>query len=436
MVARKYVPFFTYLVWQVLMFSLSVSNLSIYGQQNDKDEELEVKDILVVENFEEPLGFQFELYESSKGKSYLEDGVFVLEAYTDSGMSRYIEFDMPKEPDEMIIHAKMKLTKGRSMGLIFLFEDWDNYGWFLLDNDGNLSLGFVDEAQTYYIVRSVPVFSYYPKDFNDVKIVQTDRSIKVYVNGYVELTNRAVPLEGKNFGFIVSGHSAMAVDEFALGYKLLLKKEGDIAARFFGSGLILDSFHVLTAFHVVEDATKIYVTLMEESEEKANIPAKILYKDEKLDIAILKTDSPMAIPAYVPYAIKKSGILPLGSYVYTLGFPLVHAGMGKSIKFQDGKISSKVGYENDPSQYQTTIPAAPGYSGAPVFDENGNLIGILTAKHKIAENASYVVKASSFVTLLDLIDNLNLPNESTISTQKIDSQVEQLIPYVVIIKAQ
>ena len=424
--------FFTYSMLLVIGMSGT-----LYAQEAEQDkDEYEVKDLLVVENFEEPLGFPFEIYESEKGKAELKDGQLILEAYTDSGMSRYIKFDMPKDPDEIIVQATIKLIKGKRIGLIFLFEDWDNYGWLLLDNEGNLSLGFVEEGTPYYIVSSVPTFSFSVGVFNDVKIVQTDNGIKVYINGYVELTNRPIPLDGNKFGFIVGGHSAMAVEEFGLGYALLLKKEGEISARFFGSGLIIDSFHVITAYHVVEDASKIYVTLMEENNEKANIPAKILYKDEKLDVAILKTDSPLAVPSPVPYSIKRSGVLPLGTYVYTLGFPLVHAGMGKSIKFQDGKISSKVGYENDPSQYQTTIPAAPGYSGGPVFDENGNLIGILTAKHRIAENASYVVKATSFASLLDLIETLNISDTSSLEGKKVNEQIEKLESYVVIIKAQ
>ena len=37
--------------------------------------------------------------------------------------------------------------------------------------------------------------------------------------------------------------------------------------------------------------------------------------------------------------------------------------MGKDIKFTDGKISSKTGYEGDVTTYQTTTPIQPGNSG-------------------------------------------------------------------------
>ncbi len=424
-------------IWFTIFCLVNGFNFSyvLYAQDTDEDE-YEVKETMVVENFEEPLGFPFEIYESDKGKAALEDGQLIIEAYTDSGISRYIEFDMPADPDEIVVTSKMKLTKGYIMGLLFLFEDWDNYAWLLLNAQGDLSLGFVKEGKTYYMIREVPTFRFFSDDFNEIKVAQTNKSLKVYLNGYVEVTEMRIPLEGNKFGFIVGGHSGAAVDEFGIGYTLILKKEGDVSARFFGSGLILDSFHVLTAYHVVENSDKVYVTPMEDQEEKGNIPAKVLYKDEKLDVAILKTDSPLLVPFPVPYAIKREGVLSLGSYVYALGYPLVHAGMGKSLKFQDGKISSKVGYENDPAQYQTTIPGAPGYSGGPVFDENGNLIGILTAKHKIAENASYVVKASSFATLLDLLEGLSMPKESPLKGKPVHEQVEALTPYVVIIKSQ
>ncbi len=144
----------------------------------------------------------------------------------------------------------------------------------------------------------------------------------------------------------------------------------------------------------------------------------------------------MPVSDSLPYGIRTRGVLSLGTYVYALGYPLVHAGMGTSIKFHDGKISSKVGYEGDPSQYQTTIPASPGYSGAPVFDGEGLLIGVLTARHKLAENASYVVKVSSFSHLLDMLENFRLPEESGVKALPVNQQVERIAPYVVLIKSQ
>ena len=60
---------------------------------------------------------------------------------------------------------------------------------------------------------------------------------------------------------------------------------------------------------------------------------------------------------------------------YLYGYPLTNF-MGKDIKFTDGKISSKTGYDGDIANYQTTTPIQPGNSGGPLFDYNGNLIGI------------------------------------------------------------
>ncbi len=402
----------------------------------DTKEEYEVKTESVTEDFEYPLRLPFKLGKDHKGNVYLENGKLILEARTDSGIARYVTFDTPKEPEEVFMEAKIKFIKGKHMGLLFNFEDWDNYGWVLFSVDKRLSVGFVKDKELYYYVRDIPLFKFSPYKWNLVKIAQTLKGIKIFVNGYVELTERRPPVHGKQYGFVVLKRGSMAVDELTLGYEVVLRKEGSVYARVFGSGIVLDRFHVLTAYHTVENASKVFITLMKEEKEDTSIEATVLYHDKKLDIAVLKTEQAIPLSFPVPYAIKRTGILPLGAYVFALGYPLIHAGMGTSLKFHDGRISSKVGFEGDVSQYQTTIPASPGYSGAPVFDEKGNLIGILTAKHTLAENASYVVKASAFTSLLDLIENTSFPQQSSIQNFNIDKQITALSPYVVIIKVQ
>lgn len=66
--------------------------------------------------------------------------------------------------------------------------------------------------------------------------------------------------------------------------------------------------------------------------------------------------------------------------------------MGDEIKLTTGVISSKTGFQGDVSLYQISAPIQPGNSGGPLFDNKGNLIGIVNAKHKGAENVGYAIK--------------------------------------------
>jgi S1-C subfamily serine protease len=77
--------------------------------------------------------------------------------------------------------------------------------------------------------------------------------------------------------------------------------------------------------------------------------------------------------------------------------------MGDEVKLTNGIISSKSGFQGDVTSYQITAPVQPGNSGGPLFDDKGNIIGIINAKHVGAENASYAIKASYLMNLIDLM---------------------------------
>ena len=92
----------------------------------------------------------------------------------------------------------------------------------------------------------------------------------------------------------------------------------------------------------------------------------------------------------------------------------MRATMGDEVKLTNGIISSKSGFQGDVTSYQITAPVQQGNSGGPLFDSKGNIIGIINAKHAGAENASYAIKASYLMNLIDLMPTP--PKLQTIST--------------------
>jgi len=110
-----------------------------------------------------------------------------------------------------------------------------------------------------------------------------------------------------------------------------------------------------------------------------------------------------------------------------------YSGMGKEAKFVDGKISSRTGNNNAINSFQTSIPVQPGNSGGPVFDEKGNLIGIINAKVNQADNVSYAIKLNYVMSLYNLIDEPT-PSQKTIETLSLEEKIKELSKYVVLIK--
>jgi S1-C subfamily serine protease len=81
--------------------------------------------------------------------------------------------------------------------------------------------------------------------------------------------------------------------------------------------------------------------------------------------------------------------------------------MGETVKFTDGKISSLTGINEDVTKYQVTTPIQSGNSGGPLFDDLGNVVGIIVSrlnKEKYdSENVNYAIKSVLLKNIVDLV---------------------------------
>lgn len=108
--------------------------------------------------------------------------------------------------------------------------------------------------------------------------------------------------------------------------------------------------------------------------------------------------------------------------------------MGNEIKLTTGVVSSKTGFMGDVALYQISAPIQPGNSGGPLFDNQGNLIGIVNAKHKDAENVGYAIKASYLNNLVESVTSSSiLPSNNTVSTMNLTNKVKNLEKFVFVI---
>ena len=162
--------------------------------------------------------------------------------------------------------------------------------------------------------------------------------------------------------------------------------------------------------------------------------AKVIIEDKKNDLSIIKIDDPnFTNLGKLPYKIN-SKLIDVGNNAYALGYPL-RSTMGDEVKLTNGIISSKTGFQGDITTYQITVPVQPGNSGGPLFDSNGNVIGIINAKHIGAENASYAIKTSYLMNLIQVMNNSpNLPKINTISNKTLSEQVKYLKQFVYLIE--
>jgi serine protease Do len=138
-----------------------------------------------------------------------------------------------------------------------------------------------------------------------------------------------------------------------------------------GSGFIIHpTGYIVTNNHVVDGATEIKVTLATQEE----FDATLVGRDPKTDIALLKIDTDLTLPAA---PLGDSDALEVGDWVMAIGNPF---GLGHTVTA--GIVSAK-GRVIDMGPYdnfiQTDASINPGNSGGPLFNMRGEVVGINTA---------------------------------------------------------
>lgn len=139
-----------------------------------------------------------------------------------------------------------------------------------------------------------------------------------------------------------------------------------------GSGVIIsDDGYILTNNHVIKDANIIKVKLYGSKEE---YDAKVVGKDPKIDIALLKIETKKVLP-YAP--LGDSDQLEVGDWVIAIGNPfgLSHT-VTKGIVSAKGRVIGSGPYDDF---IQTDAPINFGNSGGPLFNLKGEIVGINTA---------------------------------------------------------
>jgi serine protease Do len=143
------------------------------------------------------------------------------------------------------------------------------------------------------------------------------------------------------------------------------------ARQSLGSGFIIHATGlILTNNHVIEEADKIQVTLQDERE----FEAKVIGRDPKTDLALIKVESDVDLPI-VP--LGDSETLRIGEWVLAIGNPF-----GLSHTVTAGIVSAKgrvIGAGQYDNFIQTDASINPGNSGGPLFNTQGEVVGINTA---------------------------------------------------------
>ena len=181
--------------------------------------------------------------------------------------------------------------------------------------------------------------------------------------------------------------------------------QGTIPNLVKGTGFLFSSSNfVITNFHLVRGAKLITVKLL----HGQDIRAEIVAKDKNNDIAFLKLDSAPDMNIG-KIALGDSAEVRPGDKVFTVGYPLSNI-LGDRPKYSEGVINAISGVGNDPRSFQISIPIQPGNSGGPLFNDDGDVIGVVTSSldaettsqvsGNIPQNVNFAIKSVFIKNLL------------------------------------
>ena len=196
-----------------------------------------------------------------------------------------------------------------------------------------------------------------------------------------------------------------------------------------GSGFFVSkSGHVITNEHVIRDCSSVTVG----DNAKKQVTVTIVEKDKRNDLALLKISSTKMTTADTKSLISKLGITivplesdgllrsedaELGERVLVAGYPYGDI-FSNTIKVTGGMVSANRGFGDDTGQFQMDAAVQPGNSGGPIYDENGNIVGVVVSqlnKMKFAkatgsmpENVNFGIKAS---TVRQFLNSAGLPTK-------------------------
>lgn len=380
------------------------------------------------------------------------EGQLELKLSNDVGIQRtnYISLDANSDYSiESIIHRKSG-DDGYGYGLFFGFKDWNNYYHFAISNYGSYKIGGKFEGIDIEIVdwtKSTAINKSTKR--NLLKVMKFGDEFLFSINGTMVGKVESKTLRGNYYGTLVYGKGTyvmenliikefVSADEFEAQNPSNRNNEDDDWMGN-GSGIILSkNGYIVTNYHVIENSNSIEVEFKYKNENKS-FKAEVITSDAVNDLAIIKiNDEGFTSLSQIPYTLK-SRSSDVGTSVFALGYPMALTIMGKEVKFTDGKISSKTGFQGDITTYQTTVPIQPGNSGGPLFDTNGNLIGINSSgiDKSIAENVAYSIKASYIVNLIDVLpESITIPSSNVLVGKPLTEIIKVLSDYVVLIKVK
>lgn len=332
-------------------------------------------------------------------------------------------------------------------GLVWSYQDDKNYYYFRLSGRGSYVIGAMQNGRDQVFHQGTTILYDSGSDVgNYLGMTQKDDSLEFFI-GYSPVFRMPSPeFSGNQVGFVVGPGAEVYFTSFSTVEKVdppFVSPDVDAqtirkkAWKGNGSGFFISTQgHIVTNYHVIDKARDIEIDIIRDGKPVSYL-CEVLISDQTNDLAILQVRDSTFVPfKEIPYTIKTT-LADVGTPVYALGYPLALSSLGTELKFTEGTVNSRTGKEGMISAYQVSAPVQPGNSGGPLFDYEGNILGVINEKLFMADNVAFAIKANYIVNLIDLLPSApDYPRISRMKGLPTTEQVKILRQFVPLIKVK
>ena len=338
-----------------------------------------------------------------------------------------------------------------SIILIWGWDDWDNYNY--IEIKGNeFNYGSVIN-RSLLIDNPFEQCDYIGKEKNTITLAYSGDNVDIYINNGLVTHNVGMINVGNHFFISYTNFTDNEDACLYVGNLSLTAAPTDIELMAYmtpytpddgymvgGSGFFISpDGYIATANHVVKDASAIEVTFQRNGIAES-YTATVVKADSQSDLAILEISDPdFTSLSPLPYNFSTS-TKKKDSDVFAFGYPVADVASSE-VKVSDGMISAKTGKKGDATMYQTSVPVQLGGSGGPLFDGNGDLVGVTSSQlnkdYFESKNVNYAVKSSCLQSLVDALPvHIDLQQSAPTSNLTLTEKTESYKDYVVQIKVK